>query len=93
MTWRTIAGFFLSHQEVKTKKQMVVYCSSAEVEYCAMAITTVELLQLCSPLRSLGVIHTQSIELACDSKAGIQIVANLVFHEKTKHIKNDCHFI
>ena len=41
----------------------------------------------------LDVPLTQPIKVISDSRLAIQLDANLVFHERTKHIEIDCHFI
>ncbi|XP_019229238.1 PREDICTED: uncharacterized protein LOC109210291 [Nicotiana attenuata] len=41
----------------------------------------------------LGVPIKKHVEVCRDSKAALQIAANHIFHEHTKHIEIDCHFV
>ena len=77
----------------KSKKQSVVARSSAEAEYRAMAHTTCELTWLRTLLHEFGFPVHDPTPLYCDNQAAIHIANNPVFHERTKHIEVDCHFI
>ena len=77
----------------RSKKQTVVARSSIKAEYRALTATIVELIWLCLLLQDLGVDCSIATKLHCDNRNAIQISHNDVFHECTKHIEIDCHFI
>lgn len=75
------------------EKNTHVSLSSVEAEYHSMAFTCKELLWVKEVLQFLGVKHSTPMRLFCDSQVALHIAANPVFHERTKHIETDCHFI
>lgn len=58
-----------------------------------MATCAAEVTWLIGLFEELGVKLKLPIDLMCDSKAAIQIVANPIFYERAKHIGIDCHFV
>ncbi|KAL3511542.1 hypothetical protein ACH5RR_024259 [Cinchona calisaya] len=94
---RSITGFcfFLGTSLIswRSKKQTITSHSSTEAEYRAMADATQELVWLRWLLEDMGVTHSSATFLRCDNRSAIQIAHNDVFHERTKHIENDCHFV
>ncbi|GJV37117.1 ribonuclease H-like domain-containing protein [Tanacetum coccineum] len=76
----------------KSKKQHTLAKSSAEAEYRAMASVTSEVTWILKILRDLEWDNVLPVNLYYDSQVAIKIVANPVFHERTKHLEIDLHF-
>lgn len=67
--------------------------SSAEAEYRSLSKTVAEITWLSRLLVDFGLPVSSSIPVFCDNQAALHIAKNLVFHERTKHIELDCHFV
>jgi len=96
-TRRSVTGYLVKFGEAlvswKSKKQETVARSSAEAEFRSMASCVAEVIWLVGLFRELGIELHQHVDLFYDSKAAIQIATNPIFHERTKHIDTDCHFV
>lgn len=97
MTRRSVTGYtvFLGSNLVswKSKKQSVVARSSAEAEYRAMCTVTCEVIWVLKILDELKVNIELPISVNCDNSSALQIAANPVFHEQTKHFGIDLYFL
>jgi len=67
--------------------------SSAEAEYRSMASAVAEITWLEGLFAELNVSIHKLVTILSVSKSAIQLAANPIFHERTKHIEIDCHFI
>jgi hypothetical protein len=64
----------------KNKKQNIIARSSVKIEYWAMASTISDLTQ-------------KQMKMYYDNLVALHIASNLMFHERTKYIKVDRHFV
>ena len=58
-----------------------------------MAATAREMVWLQSFVQDLGITTPMPMPMHCDNQEAIFIAGNLAFHERTKQIEIDCHFI
>ncbi|XP_022899321.1 uncharacterized protein LOC111412620 [Olea europaea var. sylvestris] len=96
-TRKSVAGFcvFLGDSLIswKAKKQTTVSRSSAEAEYRALASTASELTWLTQLLGDFQTSTKDPTVIFCDNQVAVHMASNPIFHERTKHIEIDCHFI
>lgn len=77
----------------KSKKQPTIALSSAEAEYRALRQLVAEIVWLVRLLAELSVPSVAPVVVFCDNTSAIHIAVNPMFHERTKHIEVDCHFV
>lgn len=88
-----VCFFSNSFISYKSKKQSTVSRSFAEAEYRAITQTCYEITWIIGLFKDLQICDLLFVSLSCDNSAAIQIAANPVFHERTKHIEIYCHFV
>jgi len=67
--------------------------SYSEAEYRALSAAACEMQWLIYLLKDLKIHNTKLPVLYCNNRSGLHIAANPVFHERTKHLEIDCHFV
>nr|GEX26244.1 ribonuclease H-like domain-containing protein [Tanacetum cinerariifolium] len=76
----------------KSKKQSMLSKSSAEAEYRAINDVTCEVIWILKDIAELNIEKSLHVSLHCDNSSAIEIAANLVFHERTKHFEIELYF-
>lgn len=67
--------------------------SSTEAEYRALGSVTAEILWLQQLLLEMGCSSDLVPVIFCDNRSAIKLASNPRFHERSKRIELDCHFI
>ncbi|GJV29784.1 putative RNA-directed DNA polymerase [Tanacetum coccineum] len=75
------------------RKQRTVSRSSIEAEYKALADIVAELTWLQCLLHELGFRSTSTLILWCDNLGATYLLANPIFHARTKHVEINYYFV
>nr|GEV99159.1 ribonuclease H-like domain-containing protein [Tanacetum cinerariifolium] len=97
VTKKSVTGYVVymgsNLESRKSRKQSVLAKSSAEAEHRAMNSVTCEVMWILKILKNLNVNVDLLVSVSCGSSFVIQIAANPVFHERTKHFEIELYFL
>ncbi|XP_016552610.2 uncharacterized mitochondrial protein AtMg00810-like [Capsicum annuum] len=93
----SVTGFYIFFGDCpiswKSKKQPTIALSLAEVECRALCKVIAEVVWLTRLFTDMDLAISSPIPIFSDSQAALHIARNPVFHERTKHIEIDCHYV
>ena len=75
------------------KKQSVVARGSTKAKFRVITQAICEVIWIKRVLKELRISSLESMKIFCDNEATIRIIKNPVHHDRTNHVKIDCHFI
>ena len=58
-----------------------------------MAQSVCEIMRIRQLLMEVGMETSVPTKLWCDNQTTMHVASNLIFHERTKHIEINCHFV
>ena len=76
-----------------SKKQPTIALSTTEAEYRAMSCAAQELIWLQTLMKEIGFEQHNSSTILSDNQSAIALARNPVFHQRSKHIEIQAHFI
>jgi hypothetical protein len=77
----------------KRKKQSSIALNMKKSEYIAACSASCESIWLQKLLKGLFDLEMEAIVILCDNQSCIKMTNNLVFHDKSKHIEIQYHYI
>ncbi|KAA3479988.1 Retrovirus-related Pol polyprotein from transposon TNT 1-94 [Gossypium australe] len=76
-----------------SKKQQLVFHSTAEAEYRSLAATTSKVTWLLSLLQELHIKSEDTSHIWCDSSSAVAVAGNPALHYEFKHVELDLFFV
>jgi hypothetical protein len=85
-----LSGVAMSCQN---KKQTIVVFSSIKLEFIYVVLIVKEAMWFHQLFNAFGFLQSKALPFHCDNKSCIALTLNIQFHDYTKHIEIQYHFL